>query len=182
LIAQGATALMSWGYAAALDERLTDGCLVLPERIIGASGESYPVDSQWHERLYLVSAFKLSVWTGAVVESENVVATAAEKIALNERTGAAAVDMESAAHARAAAERGLPYVAVRAIVDTASTGIPEAVLQARDAQGGIDVGKLLGACRKPADWIQVARLAAQFRAAQKTLRRAMRFALDCSPV
>src|ERR1043165_1791652 len=42
LIAQGATALMSWGYAAALDERLSAGCLVLPERVIGAGGESYP--------------------------------------------------------------------------------------------------------------------------------------------
>ncbi len=182
LIAQGATALMSWGYAAALDERLSAGCLALPERVIGADGEGYAVYAQWHDRLYLASAFKLPVWTGALVESENVVATVAEKVALKERTGAAAADMESAAHARAAAERGLPYVAVRAIVDTASTEIPEAVLQARDAQGGIDVGKLLAACRKPADWIKVAWLASQFRAAQRTLKRAKRFAPDSSPV
>lgn len=181
LIAQGATTLMSWGYAAALDERLSAGCLALPERVIGADGKGYAVDAQWHERLYLASAFKLPVWTGALVESESVVTTAAEKLALNERTGAAAVDMESAAHARAAAKRRVPYVAVRAIVDTASTEIPEAVLQARDARGGVDVGKLLGACRRPADWIEVARLASQFRAAQRTLKRATRFALDSSP-
>jgi adenosylhomocysteine nucleosidase len=172
---------MSWGYAAALDERLSAGCLALPERVIGVDGKGYPVDAQWHELLYLASAFKLPVWTGALVESESVVTTAAEKLALNERTGAAAVDMESAAHARAAAKRRVPYVAVRAIVDTASTEIPEAVLQARDARGGVDVGKLLGACRRPADWIEVARLASQFRAAQRTLKRATRFALDSSP-
>ncbi|HEY1268848.1 MAG TPA: phosphorylase [Candidatus Binatia bacterium] len=182
LIAQGATALMSWGYAAALDDRLSAGCLALPERVIGAGGENYPVDTQWHERLYLASAFKFPVWTGALVESESVVATAAEKLALKERTGAAAADMESAAHARVAAERGVRYVSVRAVVDTASTEIPEAVLQARDARGGIDIGKLLGACGGPAAWMKVVRLATQFCAAQKTLKRAKRFALDSSPL
>ena len=34
LVSQGATALLSWGYAAALDDRLKAGCLLLPERII----------------------------------------------------------------------------------------------------------------------------------------------------
>ncbi len=182
LIAQGATALMSWGYAAALDERLSAGCLVLPERVIGAGGESYPVAVEWHERLYIAAAFKLPVWTGALVESAVVVATAAEKRALAERTGAASADMESAAHARAAGEHGLPYVAVRSILDTASTEIPEAVLQARDAHGGVEIAQVLGACRSPADWSQLFRLACQFRAAQRTLKRARRFALDSSPV
>jgi adenosylhomocysteine nucleosidase len=182
LIAQGATALMSWGYAAALDERLSAGCLVLPERLIGADGESYPVAVEWHERLYLASAFKLPVWTGALVESASVVATAAEKRDLAERTGAAATDMESAAHARVAAERRLPYVAVRSILDTAATEIPEVVLQARDAHGGVDIAKVLGACRSPADWIELFRLAGQLRAAQRTLKRARRFAIDSSPV
>jgi adenosylhomocysteine nucleosidase len=182
LIGQGAKALMSWGYAAALDERLAAGCLVLPERVIGADGGSYPVDTEWHQRLYLASAFKLPVWTGALVESEAVVATPAEKRALAERTGAAAADMESAAHARAAADSGLPYVAVRSILDTAATEIPEAVLQARDAQGGIDAAKIFGACRSPADWMRMLGLAFQFRAAQRALKRARRFALDSSPV
>jgi len=182
LIAQGATALMSWGYAAALDERLSAGCLVLPERVIDAGGESYAVAAEWHERLYLASAFKFPVWTGALVESAALVATAAEKRDLAERTKAAAADMESAAHARAATDRGLPYVAVRSILDTASTELPEAVLQARDAHGGVDIAKVLGACRSPADWIKMARLACQFRAAQRTLKRARRFALESSPV
>ena len=43
LVSQGATALLSWGFAAALDDRLHAGCLILPERIIGANGEIHPV-------------------------------------------------------------------------------------------------------------------------------------------
>src|SRR5262249_40352442 len=125
---------------------------------------------------------KLPVWTGALVESAAVVATPAEKRALAESTGAAAADMESAAHARAAADSGLPYVAVRSILDTAATGIPQAVLQARDAHGGRDPAKIFAACRNPAGWMKMLRLAVQFRAAQRTLKRARRFALDNSPV
>src|ERR1051325_3638559 len=88
LIGQGATALISWGYAAALDKGLKAGSLVLPERVIGASGESYAVDAEWHQRLYLAAAYNVPVRIGALVQSEAVVKTAAEKRALAERTGA----------------------------------------------------------------------------------------------
>lgn len=182
LIAQGATALMSWGYAAALDDGFKAGSLLLPERVIGASGESYPVNAEWHDRLYLAAAAVLPVRIGALVQSEAVVKTAAEKRALAERTGAAAADMESAAHARVAAEGGLPYLAVRSIIDTASTDIPGTVLQAIDAEGGIDLAKLFArAVRVPADWINMIRLVTQFRAAQRTLKKTKRLALDSSP-
>lgn len=185
LIEHGATALMSWGYAAALDDDLEAGSLVLPERVIGASGESYAVDAEWHQRLYLATAaaFKVAVRIGALVQSQTVVKTAAEKRALAERTGAAAADMESAAHARAAARNGLPFVAVRSIVDTASTDIPTTVLQAVDAHGGVDRAKLIrDARRAPADWIKIIRLCSQLLAAQKTLKKTKRFVLENSPV
>jgi hopanoid-associated phosphorylase len=182
LIGQGATALISWGYAAALDKGLKAGSLVLPERVIGAGGESYAVDAEWHQRLYLAAAYNVPVRIGALVQSEAVVKTAAEKRALAERTGAVAADMESAAHARAAARHGLPFVAVRSIIDTASTDIPETVLQALDAHGGLDAAKLLrGVGSAPADWIKMLRLCIQFSAAQKTLKKAKRFVLENSP-
>jgi len=183
LIAQGATALISWGYAAALDGRLTAGTLLLPERVVDASGESYAVDAEWHRRLYAAAACKVPVRIGALVESEAIVKTAAEKRALFERTGAAAADMESAAHARAAAGHRMPFVAVRSVIDTASTDIPETVLQALDAQGGLDAAKILrGVGRAPADWLKMMRLCIEFTAAQRTLKKTRRFVLKNSPV
>jgi adenosylhomocysteine nucleosidase len=182
LIGQGATALMAWGYAAALDDGLKAGSLLLPERVIGASGESYAVDADWHHRLYLAAAFKVPVRIAALVQSEAVVKTAAAKRALLARTGAVAADMESAAHARAAARHGLPFVAVRSIIDTASTDIPETLLQALDVDGGLNAAKLLrSAGRAPADWIKILRLCIQFSAAQRTLKKTKRFVLDNSP-
>ena len=102
LVSQGATALLSWGCAAALDDRVSPGCLILPGCIIGANGEIHRVSTEWHRRLYLALESKHSVRTEALVESDVIVKTSAEKRSLARRTQAAATDMESAAQARLA--------------------------------------------------------------------------------
>jgi adenosylhomocysteine nucleosidase len=179
LVSEGATALVSWGYAAALDDHLSAGCLLLPEHIISATGEIYSVSAQWHRRLYKILEPKHVVRTDALVESDAIVKTSVEKRHLARRTQAAATDMESAAHARLAKERLLPFVAIRAIIDTASTDIPESVLEALSPQGDISVWKLLtSAYLRPSDWIKIIRLGIQFNAAQKTLTQTRELVLD----
>jgi adenosylhomocysteine nucleosidase len=172
LVSQGAKALLSWGCAAALNDRISPGCLVVPERIIGASGELHKVNSEWHQRLCETLKHKHQVHTEALAESGAIMKTAAEKLALGKRTQAAATDMESAAQARLAEEHGLPFVAIRAIVDTLSTEIPENVLKALDAAGNINIWKLLASTYlMPTDWMKIVQLGIQFSAAQRTLRR-----------
>jgi adenosylhomocysteine nucleosidase len=179
LVSQGATALLSWGYAAALNDHLNAGCLLLPERIIGATGEIHPVNAAWHRRLYKILEPKHPVRTDALVESDAIVQTSVKKRDLARRTQAAATDMESAAHARLARERCLPFVAIRAIIDTASTDIPESVIKSLSPQGDISVGKLLtSAYLRPADWIKIIRLGIQFNAAQKTLTKTGELVLE----
>jgi adenosylhomocysteine nucleosidase len=179
LVSEGATALLSWGYAAALDDHLNAGCLLLPERIISATGEIHSVSAQWHRRLYKILEPKHVVRTDALVESDAIVKTSVEKRHLARRTQAAATDMESAAHARLAKERRLPFVAIRAIIDTASTDIPESVLEALSPQGDISGWKLLAsAYLRPSDWIKIIRLGIQFNAAQKTLTQTRQLVLD----
>jgi adenosylhomocysteine nucleosidase len=181
LVSQGAKALLSWGCAAALDDRISPGCLIVPERIIGASGEVHKVDSEWHQRLYKTLEHKHPVHTEALIESDVIMKTAAEKRALAKRTQAAATDMESAAQARLAQEHGIPFVAIRAIVDTISTDIPENVLKALDPQGNISVRKLLASSHLvPADWIKILRLGIQFSAARRTLKKTSKLVLDAS--
>jgi adenosylhomocysteine nucleosidase len=179
LVSQGATALLSWGCAAALDDRVSPGCLILPERIIGANGEIHRVSTEWHRRLYLALESKHTVRTDALVESDVIVKTSAEKRSLARRTQAAATDMESAAQARLAKDYGLPFIAIRAIVDTPSTEIPENVLKALDPEGNINLWKLLtGAV--PADWIKIVRLGFQFNAAQRSLKKTRKLVLNSS--
>lgn len=179
LVSQGATALLSWGFAAALDDRLKAGCLLLPKLIIGANGEIHSVNTEWHRRLCQTLETQQRTRTEALVESRTIVKTSAEKRALAQRTKAAATDMESAAHARLAEERRLPFIAIRAIIDTASTDIPENVLEALNPQGNLSVWKFLtSAYLRPADWIKILRLGIQFNAAQRTLKKTRRLLLN----
>jgi adenosylhomocysteine nucleosidase len=181
LVSKGAKALLSWGCAAALDDRISPGCLIIPERIIGANGEIYKVNSEWHQRLHQTLGYKHAVHTEALVESEAIVKTAAEKRALAKRTQAAATDMESGAQARLAQKHGIPFMAIRAIVDTLSNDIPENVLKALDPQGHINLWKLLASSyHVPADWMKVVQLGIQFNAAQRTLRKTRKLVLAAS--
>ena len=52
--------------------------------------------------------------------------------------GPAAVDLETATFARAASERGLPYMALRAISDTAEESLPLDFNALRDRTGAVD--------------------------------------------
>ncbi len=61
---------------------------------------------------------------GRIVSAPRVVEGAAEKAALGHRTGALAVDMETAAIAAVAAEAGLPMAAVRTISDPVESDLP----------------------------------------------------------
>jgi adenosylhomocysteine nucleosidase len=183
LASQGATALLSWGCAAALDDRLKAGSVLLPECIIGATGEGHAVTADWHRRLYQTLSARYPVSTDALVESVVIVKTSAEKRALARRTPATATDMESAAQARLAQERRLPFAVVRAVVDTASTDIPQNVMQSLGPEGDISVWKFLGKVLLcPADWSAMVKLGMQFNAARKTLKKISRLVLDTSQV
>ena len=89
--------------------------------------------------------------------------------------------MESAAQARLARERRLPFAVVRAVVDTASTQIPENVMRALDSNGDINVQSLLArAILRPADGIAMIKLSLQYNAARKALKKIRGPVLDAS--
>jgi len=181
LVSRGATALLSWGYAAALDDRLTAGSVLLPKLIVGVTGDSHAVTSEWHRQLYQTLSARCPVCIDPLVESTVIVQTPSEKQALAQRTQATATDMESAAQARLARERRLPFAVVRAVVDTASTQIPENVMRALDSSGDINVRSLLArAILRPADGIAMIKLSMQFNAARKTLKKIRGPVLDAS--
>jgi adenosylhomocysteine nucleosidase len=173
LIGQGVAALVSWGCAAALDPRLNPGDLVLPERILGIDGSAYAVDAEWRDRLIRMLSPAVPTMAGALTESAHIVPGGAEKQALHAATGAIAVDMESAAIARLAHAHGLPFLAVRAVADTAAMKLPDAVIIALNPRGDVRLRKLLGySVRHPAQFIELARLGRAFGAAMATLRHA----------
>jgi adenosylhomocysteine nucleosidase len=70
-----------------------------------------------------------------LVCADRVAVTAAEKASLRQKTGAAAVDMESAAVAQKAEQWHVPFRSVRAVSDIASEDMPLDFNLYRDARG-----------------------------------------------
>ena len=128
LIGAGIRSLLSFGLAGGLDPSLAPGALIVPDVILSADGH-FPTHPPLAAALGRVGG---AVWSGGAV-----LPTEAAKRAVYEKTGAAAVDLESAAVAAAAARRAIPFAALRAICDPAGRSLPRAALVALDGQGRI---------------------------------------------
>ncbi|MCX8091351.1 MAG: hypothetical protein N3I86_10565 [Verrucomicrobiae bacterium] len=101
---------------------------------------------------------------------DRVAATAAEKAALRARTGADAVEMESAALQAICRTRNIPFAVVRAISDAATENLPLDFNRVLRASGHVDFGRLLMAlARRPAAVVGLLRLHRQARRASTRL-------------
>ena len=82
---------------------------------------------------------------GEILSTDRVAVTAAEKRTLRERTGAIAVEMESAAVAAKAREWGVPFRCIKAVSDTASQDMPLDFNQYRDSAGQFSRSRIAAA-------------------------------------
>ena len=170
LIDAGATALIAFGLAGGLDPALKSGSVVIPREVISADGIRYLAHQAWRERVAAAISSLRAVNEGAMLTSAHAINTAADKAAAFRATGAAAVDMESAAIAAVAADHELPFIAVRVIVDTAADRLPRAVVAASRA-GRLQFGRLIaGLAMAPGDIAALMQLAQRYRIAMRSLR------------
>jgi adenosylhomocysteine nucleosidase len=169
LIEAGASALMSFGLAGGLDPSLSAGSVVLPSEIISRAGARFLTSSGWREQLRSRIAKQRPVADGPLLSSLGLIGAVADKAAAFRETGAVAVDMESFAVAQVAAAHGLPFVALRVIVDTAVDELPRAVAAASRA-GQVNLRRLVGGIvLAPLDLVALIRLAQRYRAATRSL-------------
>jgi adenosylhomocysteine nucleosidase len=82
---------------------------------------------------------------GAILGLDRMLSSPQEKADAYARRGAVAVDMESHHVARAAGERNLPFIAVRAISDRADEGLPAIMASFVDAEGQTRMSAVLAA-------------------------------------
>jgi adenosylhomocysteine nucleosidase len=165
----GATALLSFGTAGALAPDLGSGDVVCPRVVIDQDGLRYVADSAWRQRLAAGNGWALN--EGALLTAKLALTGRDEKYAAQLRYGAVAVDMETAAVAAVAKQRGLPFLALRAIVDEADTELPAAVIAATDAWGRPRPFSLIrGLLRAPSSVRQLPGLARAFNLASGALR------------
>jgi hopanoid-associated phosphorylase len=171
----GATALMSFGFAGALESSLNPGDLVLPEFI--HTGRLLQVDLGWRDRLRQRLPAHLTIAGGVLAASAYVLTSGTAKRELALATGACAVDMESGAVAEAAAHAGIPFLAIRAISDPVEFSPPPVLLGAVRPDGTADLMRLLPLLLRRALTVgTLLRLATDSRAACSTLCRVARLA------
>lgn len=170
----GAAALLSFGLAGGLDPGLEPGTVVIPKRIILATGDTLETDSAWRHRIAAALGPGLASDQGALLSVDAPLDTPARKAAAAETTGAVAVDMESGAIAAVAAAAGLPTVAVRVVADGAADSLPPGVERWIDDSGRRRAAPIASAALRPSQWSVLARLARRHRVAQRALTRVAR--------
>ena len=162
LVKQGVSALVSFGFAGALDPAMRAGSVIVPGSIL-FEGTRYAANHTLAERFGGLTAHCLVAGTA-------IAADVASKRRLRATTQADAIDLESGGLARVARAHGLPFVAVRAISDTADQDLPPAALLALDEQGHINLGKvLISLLRQPNQLVPLMRLAANASSARRAL-------------
>jgi adenosylhomocysteine nucleosidase len=172
LVDGGVAGLMSFGFAGGLDPRLRAGCVVLPTEVISRDGVCLVTTDVWRERIGAEIAKARPVAAGKLLSNSTVIDRVADKAAAFRDTGAVAVDMESLAIAQVAAAHGLPFVALRVIVDSAADALPRAVMAA-SREGRVSIRRLIGGlAAAPLDLIALLRLLRRYRAATRSLAAA----------
>lgn len=171
---EGVTALISWGTAAALAPGIDPGALMLPATVLGADGREWPTDADWRNALAAALAPTHEVFEQRLVATPDILVDAAAKHSLYQQSRAIACDMESAAIATVAAERGLRFIAVRAIIDDSAMTLPPVARAAMDDDGRLRPAAMLAAIvGRPAAMHAQLRalknLAVAFRAARTSL-------------
>jgi adenosylhomocysteine nucleosidase len=170
LIDAGVAALMTFGMAGGLDPALQAGSVVLPCELISADGTRFAASRSWRERVAAAVSPLRAVSAGNLLTSTRAIDTPSGKSTAFRETGAAAVDMESAAVAAIASHHNLPFIAVRVIVDTAADTLPRAVVNA-SRLGKVQIGRLIaGLIVAPGEIAALIRLARRYRLAMRSLR------------
>jgi adenosylhomocysteine nucleosidase len=170
LVEAGAAALVSWGMAGGLDPALRAGTVCIPRLVVSHEGAKFATDPDWRELVSAAIGVRRPVVEGALLTSRRAIADITGKAAAFRDTGAVAVDMESAAIAEVAADRRVPFFAIRVVVDTAADFLPDAVVAASGA-GSLRISRLLlELLRAPSDIAGVIRLGARYRTARGALR------------
>lgn len=159
--------------AGGLDPTLICGAVLLPEEVAasGRAGSETALSAtsgDWRQRLRSALPASCIAGGGRLLTVQVPIGRAA-KAAAWRSSRAAAVDMESAAIAAVAGQAGLPFIALRVIVDTAADELPSAVIAASGG-GRLRIGRLLaGFLRAPADVPALIRLSARYRIATRVL-------------
>lgn len=151
LVGKGVSSLINIGLAGGLSPQVKAGEIILASTIIDEGQGEYGVNPGALEFASVVLGDNgLRSRQGLIVSTETALLDAAAKSALYKKTGALAVDMESAGAGAVAAEKGLPLFVLRVVCDEAGEGISSDLYECLGSDGGVRPGRILkGSFKRP---------------------------------
>lgn len=161
--------VITCGYSGALDPSLRPGDLVLASSVHDETGDTLFASEQVLRATRRVLDGVARVVEGEVSCASVVAATSEEKRALA-RPGRLAVDLESWIVARAAERAGVPWLALRVVLDPLEMDLPAFTRQARESYVA---PALRHALRGPRSALQLVRLGAYASVAARSLQSAL---------
>jgi adenosylhomocysteine nucleosidase len=180
LLSRGIELLLIVGVGGGCHPDLASGHLVLAETIIDQT-LSCPAPlacaTRHHDRIeQALVRHGLTVRRGPLLSLGQSLCAAAAKHRLHRETGALALDMESAAAARAAHAASVPILALRAVCDPAARDLPPEVMTFLTPDGRPTPATVIARLvRTPSLVPKLLRLALDYRAALASLRQAWPF-------
>jgi len=160
--------ILSFGIAGGLDPALRPGTQIIASAVIGESGRM-PTDESWSRAL--LDSHPAAVHAPLLSVAEAVTDPAGKDHHF-QRTGAAAVDMESHIAATVAQRHGLPFAVLRVIADPADRHVPPSAMRGMREDGRTDAMALLRAlARRPGDIAGIIGVARDAWTARLTLSR-----------
>jgi len=173
----GAALIISTGCCGGLVAAASVGMLGIPDQVLQLSDSAVATapapDLRLQAKARLVAeGLGLHVGLGQLATVCAPLCTPQDKQDAHLRSGAVAVDMETAAIAEAARQMGIPYVSIRVVLDTVSERLPDPNHRSADPEGGRWPGRLLkAAVSHPVAVMDLARLAMRLRTVSAPLAR-----------
>ncbi|NBB69542.1 MAG: phosphorylase [Alphaproteobacteria bacterium] len=166
LVSEGARTLVSFGLAGGLVADASTATPVVAVAVVSGAGG-------WRLDAAAPLAAEVEARTGALYTVDLPLLTVVDKRAARVRTGALAVDMESAHVLAVAAHHGLPALVVRVVADPVERALPRLAAVAVRPDGRLAPGATARALAlHPRDWPLVAASARDTARARAGLRRA----------
>ena len=161
--------VVSCGFCGALDPRLETGDVVIGSAVRTEAGEVLRASADLLEQARRALS-ELPFYEGELLDAKSVAATPAEKRA-RASTGALALDMETHPLALAASKAGIPWLAVRVVLDPLDQALPAFTREPRKSYVAPAIRHALSG---PRGAVQIARLASASRRAGASLEDALR--------
>jgi hopanoid-associated phosphorylase len=132
------TAVISFGIAGGLNPALIPGHVIAADAVV-SQVHRWPTNPDITDAMVAeLQAAGLSVLRASIVGVDEALLDPQAKAISRQRTGGAIVDMESHIAAEYAAERKLPFAALRVVCDPSERSLPPLVNQALTPEGKVD--------------------------------------------